>query len=131
MLPRPSLRVLLLVTPLAVTMLQAIQPASARVDANAPGYRYTGVVENGRGIPTHYLRRGEGVVFSFFDSFSLGQKSEPYQLCVGRPAKPHARCWKRTAKYGVGKVRFSFTLPPDVPLGDLTADWLVGGRTVA
>jgi hypothetical protein len=132
MLPRAPLSVrLMLVAFLAVTMLLAIQSASARVDANAPDYRYAGVVENGRGIPTHYLRKGEGIVFYFFDSFSQGRKSEPYQLCVGPPGKAAARCWKQTARYGVGKVRFSFTLPTGVPLGALTARWLVAGSTVA
>jgi hypothetical protein len=132
MLSRTPLSVLLmLVAVLAVTMLLAIQPASARVGANEPDYRYAGVVENVRGIPTHYVRKGEGVVFSFFDAFSQGRKSVPYQLCVGPPGKAAARCWKQTARYGVGKVRFSFTLPPSVPLGALTARWLVAGSTVA
>jgi hypothetical protein len=113
-----------------VTML-AIQPASARLDANPPVYRYAGVVENARGIPTHYVRKGEGIVFYFFDAISQGRKSEPYQLCVGPPGKAASRCWKQTAKYGVGKLSFAFTLPEGVPLRELTARWLVGGRTVA
>jgi hypothetical protein len=132
MLPRASFSVLLMVGALlAVTMLPAIQPASAGVDANAPSYRYAGVVETGRGIPTHYVRKGEGIIFYFFDSMSQGRKSQPYQLCVGPPGKAASRCWKQTAKYGVGKVNFAFTLPAGVPLGELTARWLVGGRTVA
>ena len=109
----------------------AIQPASARLDANAPVYRYAGVVETARGIPTHYVRKGEGIVFYFFDAISQGRKSEPYQLCVGPPGKAASRCWKQTAKYGVGKLSFAFTLPDGVPLRELTARWLVGGRTVA
>ena len=132
MLPRTPLSVLLmLVALLAVAMLLAIQPASARLGANAPAYRYAGVVESGRGIPTRYVRKGEGIIFYFFDAMSQGRKSEPYQLCVGPRGKAASRCWKQTAKYGVGKVSFSFTLPHGVPLGELTARWLVGGRTVA
>ena len=131
MRPRAPLSVLLMLLALfGVTML-AIQPASARLDANPPVYRYAGVVENARGIPTHYVRKGEGIVFYFFDAISQGRKSEPYQLCVGPPGKAASRCWKQTAKYGVGKLSFAFTLPDGVPLGDLTARWLVGGRTVA
>ena len=131
MRPRAPLSVLsMLVALVGVTML-AIQPASARLDANAPVYRYAGVVENARGIPTHYVRKGEGIVFYFFDAISQGRKSEPYQLCVGPPGKAASRCWKQTAKYGVGKLSFAFTLPDGVPLRELTARWLVGGRTVA
>jgi hypothetical protein len=132
MMARAPLSVLLmLVALLAVAMLLAIQPASARLGANAPVYRYAGVVENGRGIPTHYVKKGEGIIFYFFDAISQGRKSEPYQLCVGPPGKAATRCWKQTAKYGVGKLSFSFTLPAGVPLGELTARWLVAGRTVA
>jgi hypothetical protein len=131
MRPRAPLSVLLMLVALfGVTML-AVQPASARLDANAPVYRYAGVVENARGIPTHYVRKGEGIVFYFFDAISQGRKSEPYQLCVGPPGKAASRCWKQTAKYGVGKLSFAFTLPDGVPLRELTARWLVGGRTVA
>jgi hypothetical protein len=131
MRPRAPLSVLLMLVALfGVTML-AVQPASARLDANAPVYRYAGVVENARGIPTHYVRKGEGIVFYFFDAISQGRKSEPYQLCVGPPGKATSRCCKQTAKYGVGKVSFSFTLPAGVPLGELTGRWLVGRRTVA
>jgi hypothetical protein len=127
MLPRASFSVpLIVVALLAVT----IQPTSAGVDASS-GYRYAGVVGNGRGIPTHYLKRGEGVVFYFFDSFSRGRKSEPYRLCVGPPRKAAVHCWKQTAKYGVGKLSFPFTLPSSVPLGEMTARWLVADRTVA
>jgi len=79
----------------------------------------------------HTIVRGGGVVFSFFDALSQGRKSVPYRLCVGRLGKPASRCWTRTARYGVGKISFAFTLPPVVPLGELTARWLVGGRTVA
>jgi hypothetical protein len=132
MLARAPLSVLLTVVALlAVAMMLAVQAASARVSAIAPKYRYAGVVETVRGIPTHYVRKGEGITFYFFDSMSQGRRSEPYQLCVGPPGKAASRCWKQTAKYGVGKVNFSFTLPAGVPLGELTARWLVGGRTVA
>ena len=131
MLARGPLSVLLTVVALLAVAMSAVQAASARVSANAPNYRYAGVVETGRGIPTHYVRKGEGLIFYFFDAISQGRKSQPYQLCVGPPGKAASRCWKQTAKYGVGKVSFSFTLPDGVPLGDLTARWLVGGRTVA
>jgi hypothetical protein len=132
MRPLAPLSVLsMLVALLAVTILPAIQPASARAGVNAVDYRYAGVVENGRGIPTHLLRKGDGIVFHFFDSLSQGRKSVPYQLCVGPPGKAAARCWKQTARFGVGKLSFSFTLPAGVPLGELTARWLVAGRTVA
>ena len=131
MLPRAPLSVLLMLVALVGVTILVSQPASARLDANAPVYRYAGVVENARGIPTHYVRKGEGIVFYFFDAISQGRKSEPYQLCVGPPGKAASRCWKQTAKYGVGKLSFAFTLPDGVPLRELTARWLVGGRTVA
>ena len=131
MRPRTPLSVLLMLVALVGVTMLAIQPASARLDANAPVYRYAGVVENTRGIPTHYVRKGEGITFYFFDAISQGRKSEPYQLCVGPPGKAASRCWKQTAKYGVGKLSFAFTLPDGVPLRELTARWLVGGRTVA
>jgi hypothetical protein len=132
MLARAPLSVhLMVVAVLALAMMLAVQAASARISANTPNYRYAGVVETGRGIPTHYVKKGEGIIFYFFDSIGQGRKSQPYQLCVGPPGKAASRCWKKTAKYGVGKVNFSFTLPAGVPLGELTARWLVGGLTVA
>jgi hypothetical protein len=130
--PRPSSRTCLtVVVSLAVTMLLTIATASAAVRADPLRYRYAGVVEDGRGVPTHYVKRGGGVIFYFFDALSQGRKSTSYRLCVGPPGKPPTRCWDRTARYGVGKVSFSFTLPSDIPLGALTARWLVAGRTVA
>jgi hypothetical protein len=132
MRPGRSLCVLLMLVPvLAVPMSLAIEAATAGVGSKPARYRYAGVVEDARGIPTHTIKRGGGVVFYFFDALSQGRKSEPYRLCVGRPGKAAARCWNQTARYGVGKVNFSFTLPPGVPLGELTAQWLVGGHTVA
>jgi hypothetical protein len=122
---------LTVVVSLAVTMLLTIATASAAVRADPLRYRYAGVVEDGRGVPTHYVKRGGGVIFYFFDALSQGRKSTSYRLCVGPPGKPPTRCWDRTARYGVGKVSFSFTLPSDIPLGALTARWLVAGRTVA
>jgi hypothetical protein len=116
---------------LAMTMMLAIEAASSAVRTDPFRYRYAGVVAEGRGIPTHYVRRGEGLVFYFFDALSLGRKSTPYRLCVGPSDTRPTRCWNREARYGVGKVAFSFTLPSDVPLGALTARWLVAGRTVA
>src|SRR5947207_6001580 len=100
MLPQARLSVLFIVMAVvAVAMMPAIQPASARGNVNTVDYRYAGVVENGRGIPTHYVRRGDGIVFYFFDSIRQGLKSEPYQLCVGPPGKAAARCWTKTARY--------------------------------
>jgi hypothetical protein len=122
---------LTVVVSFAVTMLLLIATASAAVRADPLRYRYAGVVEDGRGVPTHYVKRGGGVIFYFFDALSQGRKSTSYRLCVGPPGKPPTRCWDRTARYGVGKVSFSFTLPSDIPLGALTARWLVAGRTVA
>jgi hypothetical protein len=123
---RPTLAVFL-----AVTMVLAIETASSAVRTDPLRYRYAGVVADGRGIPTHYVKRGGGIVFHFFDALSQGRKSESYRLCVGPPGKAPVRCWNRKARYGVGKVAFSFTLPSDIPLGALTARWLVAGRTVA
>ncbi|MBA3736246.1 MAG: hypothetical protein H0W90_13815 [Actinobacteria bacterium] len=131
MLRKRSLCVVLMaVALLTATMPLAVEAATAGGYSNPLDYRYAGVVENGRGIPTHHVKKGEGIVFHFFDAFSQGRKSEPYQLCIG-PGKTNVHCWKRTARYGVGKVSFSFVLPPDVPLDALTARWLVAGRTVA
>jgi hypothetical protein len=120
-----------LVACLALSTALGIEAASPATGANPIRYRYTGVVENGRGIPTRYVARGDGVIFSFFDSFSQGRKSEPYRLCVGHSGRAPARCWNRTARYGVDTIVFTFTLPADVPVGELTARWLVRGRTVA
>jgi hypothetical protein len=123
---RPTLTVFL-----AVTMVLAIETASSAVRTDPLRYRYAGVVVDGRGIPTHYVKRGGGIAFHFFDALSQGRKSESYRLCVGPPGKAPVRCWNRKARYGVGKVAFSFTLPSDIPLGAVTARWLVAGRTVA
>jgi hypothetical protein len=122
---------LTVVASLATTMVLAIETASSAVGENPLRYRYAGVVADSRGTPMHYIRRGGGIVFYFSDALSLGRKSESYRLCVGRPGKTPNRCWSRTARYGVGKVTFSFTLPSDVPLGALTARWLVAGHAVA
>jgi hypothetical protein len=126
-----SVCVLSMVVVFLSTVPLAADAATARGRSGLPDYRYAGVVENGRGIPTHHIKKGEGIVFYFFDSFARGRKSETYQLCVGRSGKTDVRCWQRTARYGVGKVRFSFVLPSGVPLGALTARWVVAGHTVA
>jgi hypothetical protein len=118
----------------AVALFSAMPLAAVAATADGrsdlPDYRYAGVVENGRGVPTHHIKKGEGIIFYFFDAFARGRKSETYRLCVARPGKT-IRCWQRTARYGVGKVTFSFVLPSGVPLGALTARWLVAGQTVA
>jgi hypothetical protein len=100
--------------------------------ASAPAkYRYAGVVENGRSAPAHYIATGEAFNFVFFDYEAQGLRRERYRLCLGRPARPPAKCWSRTARFGVGRLRLSFVLPRNLPLGLLTARWLVGGRRVA
>jgi len=121
-----------LVGGLLTPMLITVDVASADTEPNVSSrYRYAGVVENGRGIPTHYIAAGDGIRFHFFDALSQGRPSESYTLCIGRPRMTPVRCWHRTAKYGVGEVGFSFTLPSVVPLGALTARWLSDGRVVA
>jgi hypothetical protein len=112
-------------------MLSAVATASAAVRADPSRYRYAGVVADGRGVPTHYVRRGDGVSFSFFDALSQGRKRLPYRLCVGRAGKEPARCWSRRARYGIDKLAFSYALPRAIPVGLLTARWLVAGRMVA
>lgn len=117
---------------LSLVALLAIATALAGDRAYVPDrYRYTGVVENGLGIPTHYAVAGEGFRFYFFDSLSRGRPSEPYKLCVGQPGKAPVRCWTRVAKYGVGRFDLSATLPQNVPLGPLTARWLLADSSVA
>jgi hypothetical protein len=105
--------------------------AGARSNEQAADYRYTGAVENGVGIPTHLARAGEGFVFSFFDALSQGRRSEPYAACVGRPGKPPVKCWKLSARFGVGKVALGQMLPSKVPFGSLTVRWSVEGHRVA
>jgi hypothetical protein len=116
----------------SLVALLAITTALAGDRAYVPDrYRYTGVVANGLGIPTHYAAAGEGFRFHFFDSLSRGRRSVPYTVCVGQPGKAPARCWSRVAKYGVGRFDLSATLPQNVPLGPLTARWLLAGSSVA
>jgi hypothetical protein len=115
---------------LAATALAMVGHASADVRADPPRYRYAGVVADGRGAPAHYVRRGDGISFLFSDALSHGRRTRAYQLCVGLAGKAPARCWNRKARYGIGKVVFPFTLPRVVPLGLLTARWLVAGRIV-
>jgi hypothetical protein len=127
-----TVRKIVLCALLSLVALLAITTALAGERANIPDrYRYAGVVEDGRGVPTHYARAGEGFRFYFYDSLSRGLRSAPYTLCVGQPGKAPARCWSRVAKFGVGKFALSATLPQNVPLGPLTARWLLAGRTVA
>jgi hypothetical protein len=116
---------------LVASSVVGIGAASGAKSTDPFRYRYAGVVENGRGIPTHYVARGDGIAFSFFDSLSQGRKSHRYQLCIDHSGKGTPRCLNRTGRFGVGRIVFPFTLPSDVPLGELTARWLVAGRTVA
>ena len=106
--------------------------AGAREEQRAPNYRYAGAVVNGRGVPTHFGAVGEGVVFSFFDALSRGRPSEPYKVCVShRGRKNPVKCWRRTARFGVGKLNLGQALPQRVPYGELTVRWSAGGKTVA
>jgi hypothetical protein len=113
-----------------VTISFAVGTAAGSPPVCVP-YQYAGVVENGRGAPSHYLESGDRLRFSFFDWLSKGRRSEPYQLCVGRAKGASLRCWNLSARYGVGT--FALTkLPPNVPVSTfLSARWLVAGRTVA
>jgi hypothetical protein len=114
------------VTVLAVAVALAHEPPLV-----SGGYRYAGVVENGRGAPAHYIARADGFRFVFFDALSQGRPSERYTLCLGRAGKPAARCWNRTARFGLGRLVFSVTLPSGIPSGALTARWMIESRTVA
>jgi hypothetical protein len=105
--------------------------AGARAIYQTADYRYTGAVENGSGIPTHLARAGQGFAFSFFDALSLGRRSEPYMVCVGRAGKRPVKCWKRNARFGVGKLVLGQALPSRVPYGALTVRWSMEGRIVA
>lgn len=123
---------LTLVALLSAAMLVAVMIARASGRASVPVlYRYAGVVENGRGAPAHYIARLDGFQFFFFDAASQGRRFERYRLCIGPPRQRAIRCWSRAAQYGIGKMRFSVTLPSSVPVGPLTARWLIAGRTVA
>jgi hypothetical protein len=126
---RSLLRFLVLLTA-AMALVVTIALAGER--SNVPTrYRYAGVVENARGAPSHNIAMGDGFQFVFFDSLRQGLRSEPYRLCLGPAGKPAIQCWRRTARYGLGRVAFPATLPPKVAFGPLTARWLIGGRTVA
>jgi hypothetical protein len=105
--------------------------AGARASERVSDYRYTGAVENGLGIPIHFGRAGEGFAFTFFDALSRGRPSEPYKVCVGRPGKAPAKCWKRSARFGVGKLNLGQALPQNVRFGELVVRWSVRGRSVA
>lgn len=116
-----------------VAALLAIASALAEAGASerVSDYRYTGAVENGLGIPIRLGNAGEGFAFTFFDALSRGRPSKPYKVCVGRPGKAPAKCWKRSARFGVGKLNVGQALPQNVPFGELTVRWSVRGTTVA
>jgi hypothetical protein len=123
---------LLAVVGLAGLLAIASAFAGARGEQQASSYRYAGAVVNGRGVPTHFGAAGEGFVFSFFDARSRGRASEPYKVCVGRRGRRTAvRCWKRTARFGVGRLNLGQALPRTVPFGELTVRWTAGGKRVA
>jgi hypothetical protein len=127
-----ALRTLGFVATLAASALVASGTASSATKIDVPGsFRYAGVVENGRGAPTHYIATGDGVKLHFLDALSQGRPSEPYRVCIGRLGKAPAVCWNRTAKFGLDQLSLPATLPAGVPLGILTAQWLVGRRMVA
>jgi hypothetical protein len=114
----------------ALVLAVTIAIGGKRFDVSAR-YRYAGVAENGRGAPAHYIATGDGFRFLFFDARSQGRRSERYTLCLGAAGKPPARCWRRTAGYGLGRVVFPARLPPELTYGALTARWLIGTRIVA
>lgn len=123
-----------LVAVVGVAALLAIASAfaGARGAQRTPNYRYAGAVVNGRGVPAHFGAVGEGFLFSFFDARSRGRASEPYKVCVGRRGRStSAKCWKRTARFGVGRLNLGQALPARVPYGQLTVRWSVGGKAVA
>lgn len=115
----------------SVVLLAAALSAGPSAAKVSDPYRYAGVVENGRGAPTHYIGTGDGISLSFFDALSQGRKAERYRVCVGRTRQAPARCWGRRATFGLDRLVFPGVLPRDVPAGRLVARWLVDGRTVA
>lgn len=93
-------------------------------------YRFAGVMENGRGAPTHYAAIGDGFRLLFFDALSQGRRSEGYKVCLGPPGKPAVRCWRRTLRYGLSRVILGDRLPREVAYGAVTARWMIGDRIV-
>jgi hypothetical protein len=125
-------RLVIVVTCLTIAIQPAIETASAARKEDPLRYRYAGVVENGRGAPSHFIEAGDRFRFVFFDWLSKGRRSEPYRLCIGRIGKVALRCSNHTAAYGVGGVTFAATPPAILPVATpLTARWLIGGRIVA
>ena len=127
----PARGVLLLALSLMSATLVAVTTALGGEQSGiASRYRYAGVIENGRGAPSHRLAIGDGFRFLFFDALSQGRRSERYKVCLGRPGKPAVRCWRRTARYGLDRVFVGAALPPEVSYGQITARWLIGNRPV-
>ena len=93
-------------------------------------YRYAGVVETGRGAPAHQVASGDGIKFVFFDALSQGRGSERYRVCLSQ-AGNRVRCWRGTARYGLGRLVFPIKLPSEVMYGAVTARWFIGSRVVA
>jgi hypothetical protein len=122
---------LALIVGLTALLVIATALAGSRSSKATTAYRFTGAVENGQGIPLHFARASDGFAFSFFDALSRGVRSEPYTVCVGRPGRSPAKCWKRSARFGVSKLSLGATLPRQVPYGELIVKWSMAGRTVA
>ena len=120
---------LVLLLPMAMVVAVAAARGGERSDISL--YRYAGVVENGRGAPAHQIAVGESFRFLFFDALSQGRPSERYRICVGPTGKAPVRCWRRTARYGFGRLTYPAMLPSNVRFGLLSARWLVNGRAVA
>jgi hypothetical protein len=121
-----------LVALIVVTTALGLSFARAKTHSSVPTrYRYAGVVENARGAPAHRIATGDGFRLSFFDALSQGRRSTRYRVCIGRPGQKASHCWRGVARYGFGELNLGFRLPADVPVGPLTALWLVDGRRVA
>jgi hypothetical protein len=116
---------------MGLAALISIGIALAGAARQQPDYRFTGAVENGLRIPTHFARAGDGFYFSFYDAFSRGRPSERYSVCIGRPGKPPVQCWKRVARFGVDRLALGLALPRKVPYGQLTVRWRLGGHLAA
>src|SRR6266536_623359 len=128
----PARTVLVLTLCLTIAKVVAVTTAVGGGQSKAPPpYRYAGVVENGRGAPAHQITTGNGFRFLFFDALSQGRRSKRYKLCLGPPGKSPVRCWRRNARFGLGRLVYPGMLPSNVPFGVLAARWFVNGQIVA
>src|SRR2546429_3914167 len=86
---------------LMTTLVVVVTTAVGGRGSDFARFRYAGVVENGRGAPAHQIATGDGFRFVFFDALSQGRRSSRYKICLGPAGKAPARCWSRTARYGL------------------------------